>query len=139
MYRDIKIELNALEHWICRVCSLLLHWARATVIYQVKVWYTYTLGVIIYSKLRIGIWSMWISMKNWILDRVCFLQKIHLRLFKLPNRPLKKHKGFCQKYKGKFGFLYFWHFCPIFPINHYFEGHRSICLINSVLLIPIMF
>ena len=50
----------------------------------------------------------------------------------------KKNKGFCQKYNGKFGFLYFCLFCPILFLKNYFEGHRSICLINSVLLIPIL-
>ena len=47
----------------------------------------WTLGISIFSKCRIWISFKWIPMLNWILDRVYFLQKIHLRPFKLFQRP----------------------------------------------------
>ena len=54
------------------------------------------------------------------------------------NGALWKYKGFCQKYKGKFGFSYFWIFRPISLLKNHFKLHRLISLINSVHLIPIL-
>ena len=54
------------------------------------------------------------------------------------NDALLKYKGFRQKYKGKSDFPWFCNFRSILLITNYFTGHRSICLINSVPLIPIL-
>ena len=78
------------------------------------------------------------SMQNLILSNFCFLEHIP----KMPPQLVKMHflftKEFAQKYIGKIDISFFCIFCFIFFDSKGFLPHRSIRLIDTVLLIPIL-
>merc|ERR1711873_187748 len=60
------------------------------------------------------------------------------RSFDPPTNSLKIIKETPKKYKGNIAISVFWVLCKILFLENYFTAFRSICLIKTVLLIPIL-
>ena len=61
-----------------------------------------------------------------------------LRSFDPPTNSLKIIKETPKKYKGNIAISVFWVLCKILFLENYFTAFRSISLIKTVLLIPIL-
>ena len=79
------------------------------------------------------------------MESLCLcVQRLHKKFrlkpsyFRYQHYAIKFTKHFAKKYKGNFAFLVFWILLHILFLSNAFRQLRSLCLINTLLLIPIL-